>query len=238
MMFKNIKVHAGFSRVLTKDEKRLQRVYAKLDKIKEYYDKHGNLPTQTSGSLGQWIGDIRKARKGNCRGIWDNRYIVYAISIGLPKDIFESKVLFQVVCGKIDKLKEHYDKHGKFPVQTSGSLGRWIVDIRQAKKGKGSSTWDNNYLVYAISIGLPKDIFDSEDRLQVVYGKIDEIKEFVDEHGKYPSQRRTTLGRWLDSMRQAKKGKSKSTWDDKYLTYAISIGLPKDMFDVKRKIKV
>ena len=90
-MFGNINVHAGFSRVLTKDEKRLQIVYDRLDKIKEYYDKHGNLPLQKSGSLGRWLSNIRQAKKGQGKSAWDNNYLVYAVSIGLPKDTFDVK---------------------------------------------------------------------------------------------------------------------------------------------------
>ena len=160
-MFRSIKVHAGFSRVLTEDEKRLQRVYAKIDKIKEYYDKHGKLPAKKSGSLGIWICGMRMAKKGKGKSRWDNRYLAYAIKIGLPKDLFENEDRLQIVCGKIDKIKEYFDEYGKLPATRSSSLGEWISTMRQTKKGNGRSKWDNRYLVYAIKIGLPKDIFDT-----------------------------------------------------------------------------
>ena len=234
-MFRSIKVHAGFSRVLTEDEKRLQVVYGRIDQVKEYFDKYGKYPSSRSGSFGVWLNNIRQAKKGKKRkrkDRWDNRYLAYAIRIGLP-NMFEVKDLIKINY-RLDQIKEYYDKHGKIPAQRSGSLGVWLANMIQTKKGRGNGIWDNEYLVYAISIGLPKDIFENEDRLKVVYDRLDKIKEYYDKHGNYPMQKSGSIGKWLSNMRQAKKGNSTTIWDNNYLVYAISIGLPKDMFDCKK----
>ena len=131
-MFRNIKVHAGFSRVLTKDEKRLQTAYARLDQIKEYFDEYGKLPATRSSSLGIWIVNMRQAKKGQGTYKWEDGYLIYAIKVGLPKDIF-----------------------GKYPSSRSGSLGVWLNNMRQAKKGKGRYKWNNKYIGYAVELGLP-----------------------------------------------------------------------------------
>ena len=229
-MFRDIKVHAGFSRVLTKRESMAQRAYSKIDKISDYYRETGSYPNDKAEScpnnvrMYAWLKNMRIAKRGgSCHSLWLDEYLEYAIMIGLP-NMFDSN---PVPYDRIDQIKEYFDKYGKIPMQRESSLGRWIAYMKQAKKGQNKYRWDDGYLTYAIKIGLP-NLF--KERIEVSYSKIDQIKEYFDKYSKFPVG---SLGKWIFNTRQAKKGKGNHVWDNKYLVYAIKIGLPKDTFDVK-----
>jgi superfamily II DNA or RNA helicase len=107
-----------------------------------------------------------------------------------------------------NKLTNEYidfiEKYKREPKQTSKKdsyelrLSIWMANKRQAKKGKGSSTFYPSDENIAIKREIP-NLFDTQDDLENALKKLQEVAKEFKKTGKKPSLN-TPLGRWIHKM--------------------------------------
>ena len=205
--------------------------------VKAFVDKNGRFPLSSDNA--SLYSKLSSRRKKKDEGSLNSSTINFALSIGLSEDVFDSNKLNDKFYHKLDGIKVFFDKHGFYPRELSSDdneryLANCIRAKRSCKAGKGHCVWDDRYLTYAIKIGLPEDIFDSQDK--TYREQLDLVSKFYKANGRLPFGNKADRGYWLASVRYSNKlvGYSRFSWLKRYLEYAVSIGLPKDMFEMRK----
>ena len=210
-------------------ESRFSKNKKALIAIKAFVDKHDRLPFYSeNNSLCHWIYSVRKRRTKN------PRVVSFALSIGLSESIFDKPVSKNDDYAMIDSISVYFKKYFCYPrVSSDDIVERRLSRFISSKRGMLNA---NSLINYAISVGLPVDIFDRQDK--TYREQLDIVNKFYVNCGRFP-RKSENGGYWLDGVRSAKVGGGCYVWSDDIADYALGLGLPIDMFDrERRKIKV
>jgi len=105
---------------------------------------------------------------------------------------------------RFEELKQYVEEHGRIPPKSYGSLSRWCDTQRQAKKGQGS------WIITEERIKLLESIqgwyWEKSDEWTPMF---EELKKYVEEHGRIPPRSYGNLSKWCDNQKQAKKGQGR-----------------------------
>jgi len=103
---------------------------------------------------------------------------------------------------RFEELKQYVEEYGRIPSQSTGSLGGWCNDQRQAKKGRAYINKERIKLLESISGWY----WEKPDEWTPMF---EELKKYVEEHNCIPPQSAGSLGIWSQKQRQAKKGQNR-----------------------------
>ena len=136
---------------------------------------------------------------------------------------------------RIIQISELYNKTGCLPKKSSDSslertLYKFLYDMRNARIGKGTCKWKEEYIELAISHKLPADLFDDA---KTTKGKkyLDELKSFVDSSNSLV----LTKFRYYSWLLGIRNKIIKGTFNSILLDYALSIGLSEELFKSRKK---
>jgi len=230
---------------------REQEALEKCQEVINYYQENSKYPSEVDKDpeikkLGKWLSKMRQAKKGKNKG----RSTFYpscqdlANKAGLP-NMFDNVDNESIALDKCQEVINYYNENGKYPSAVDKDpeikkLGKWLSGMRKAKKGnvKGGSTFYPSLQDLANKAGLP-NMFDNIDKESIALDTCQEVINYYNENSKYPSVHDKNpeikkLGKWLNKMRQAKKGKGTSTLYPSLQDLANKAGLP-NMFNENRK---
>jgi hypothetical protein len=104
-----------------------------------------------------------------------------------------------------EEVRRFHEKHGRWPKQKEGALGKWCAHQRQAKKGKGTNRVSPARIAKLDGIGFDwGSTMTAEQRWDENF---EAVRRFRDVHGRWPPRSEGALGEWCGKQRQAKKGK-------------------------------
>jgi hypothetical protein len=101
-----------------------------------------------------------------------------------------------------EEVRRFHEKHGRWPKQSEGALGRWCSTQRQTKKGKGAGT----RIAKLDGIGFDWGTTMTGTPEQRWNENFEEVRRFHKKHGRWPKRSEGVLRRWCDNQRQSKKG--------------------------------
>ena len=176
-------------------------------------------------ALGKWINNQRQAYKGQGRCKITSDQIKLLEEIGMR---FENK--YKTWMEKYNLAKAYFNHYGdlEIPISfktTNGheydengiALGKWIDSQRQAYKGNGHCKIEKAQIKLLKEIGMR---FETVNKNEAWIEKYNLVKAYFEHYGnlKIPQEFKTingydydengiALGKWIDSQRQAYKGK-------------------------------
>jgi superfamily II DNA or RNA helicase/uncharacterized protein YozE (UPF0346 family) len=186
------------------------------EKVKKYIEENRKYPSAMSKDqeikkLGEWISNMRRAKRGKGnRTITQERIDKLEL---LTNWVWEID-LNDTWNDNYEKVKKYIEENHKYPshhskVQEIKKLGVWISKMRLAKKGKGHALLTQER-IDKLEL-LPNWVWDV-DLNEVWNDNYEKVKKYIEENNKYPScmskdQEIKKLGKWIQGMRSAKKGK-------------------------------
>lgn len=237
---------------------RLNHALANTRKVAEYKSSYGEYPSQIAKSkkiakLGNWLSNMRQARKGSVSNSWYPECELLVIGLG-HTDMFNfdrSTPWIPTAMKHIENIAEYYKKHGVYPRPRTtnnqcsnkvAAMGNWLAGMRAAKaKSCGEYIWRPEYETMATNLGSA-DMFDRPPKrnISVALQHTRDIAEYKEKYGKYPTSRSENglaLACWLSEMRRAKAGDSSTkVWLSECGQLATELGHP-DMFDRKNILR-
>jgi len=198
----------------------------KFNEVKKYIDENNKRPSQRDKNneikiLGSWISDQQqnyKSKKNimedeNIYNLWtefinDNKY----------KKFFEDNDIIWI--NKLNEVIKYIDKNNKRPPNNDKNneikiLGNWISNQQQNYKSKKQIMKDENiYNLWTEFINNDKYKKFFEDNNIIWINKLNEVKKYIDENNKRPSQQDKNneikiLGSWIFNQQQKYKNKNK-----------------------------
>ena len=207
---------------------------AYFDVAKSFYMEHGHLDVPTTYrykqlTLGKWIYTQRRIKKGEISGVLSDWKIRMLDSIGM---IWEPRRNLPWNTG-IEHAREYRETFGDLhiPVEYVSpdgyKLGRWIsylryVGSRKERRGKLS----DEKIRQLNELGMAWNKFDSSFEQNYA-----EAEKYYREYGDllvpadYISENGVKVGRWIHSMRCAKKGKNKALLTEERISRLNAIGM-------------
>ena len=199
--------------------------YGNLEISKYFKTINGYEYDEKGISLGMWINNQRQAYKGQ------GRYEITSDQIKLLEEIgmrFENK--YKTWMEKYNLAKAYFNHYGdlEIPISfktTNGheydengiALGKWIDSQRQAYNGNGHCKIEKAQIKLLKEIGMR---FETVNKNEAWIEKYNLVKAYFEHYGnlKIPQEFKTingydydengiALGKWIDSQRQAYKGK-------------------------------
>ena len=185
-----------------------ERNFALLEQFKER-EGHCNVPVlheEDGVKLGLWLDTMRKVRKGNVRGKLSSERIERLDKLGVSwdpvKDQWEQKFSLLV------QFKER-EGHCNVPhlhEEDGVKLGMWLSTLRQVRRGNTSGHLSSERIERLENLGV--FWYPLEDQWERNFALLEQFKEreghcnvpFSHEEGEWK------LGRWLDRLRQVRKG--------------------------------
>ena len=103
-----------------------------------------------------------------------------------------------------EEVRRFHEKHGRWPKQREGALGKWCITQRQAKKGNLTHPISATRVAKLDAIGFDwGSVMTADEKWDAT---LDDVRQFREEHGRWPKYSDGTLGWWCNTQRQAKKG--------------------------------
>lgn len=172
---------------------------AKLQKLKQYVEEHGELPTRTHPTLGMWISNQRYEHTilGAGKPSPRNRKRIEGLEAVPGWEWFPFEAAWKA---KLQDLKQYVEDHGELPLTTHPTLGIWIHDQRCDYKasiaGKPSPmTVDRITSLEALPGWL---WFPFEAAWNA---KLEELTQYIEVHGEIAFTTHPTLGTWIAEQR-------------------------------------
>jgi superfamily II DNA or RNA helicase len=195
---------------LSLEERAMMRAKALVD----FYKDNNRFPSSISQNedekkLGQWLSNMRTAAKGKRRGtLYDSVKQVLNDEIPHWLETEEDRAIKNAKA-----LVDFYKDNNRFPSKHSQTedekkLGRWLVDMRLASKGIGSSTLYDS-VKQLLNDEIPHWLETEEDR-SIKNAKA--LLDFYKGNNRFPSsisqnEDEKKLGQWLSNRRTAAKCK-------------------------------
>jgi len=183
-----------------------------LQKVKDYIDKHGNLPPESGKNktpLGDWIHHQKQNYK-NKTHIMSNPEILdqweeFITSTKYSKNFRSPEEKWQ---NNLQQVKKYIDEHGNLPSQYGEAkfLGRWICHQKKNYKIKRNIMSNPEIRVqweeFITSDKYKKYFMSPEEKWQK---NLQQVKKYIKQHEKLPPQggeNKTPLGIWIYQQKQ------------------------------------
>lgn len=211
-----------------------------------FYEAHGHLrvaaryETPEGLKLGRWITNIRQKYHASSSGALTEEQIRQMEAIGMVWDENEAQWQHHFGCAA-----EYYDTHGNLDVPISYmtedgfALGRWLTQMRTARRGKRQQRLTEEQIAQLDSIGMSWEKRGDTTWMQ----GYEQAKGYYDEYGslQVPSNYKTengfALGKWISRQRYAYRNpeKSNATLTKERIALLQQIGITLDKQSTKDK---
>lgn len=211
-----------------------------------FYEAHGHLrvtaryETPEGLKLGRWITNIRQKYHASSSGALTEEQIRQMEAIGMVWDENEAQWQHHFGCAA-----EYYDTHGNLDVPISYmtedgfALGRWLTQMRTARRGKRQQRLTEEQIAQLDSIGMSWEKRGDTTWMQGYA----QAKGYYDEYGslQVPSNYKTengfALGKWISRQRYAYRNpeKSNATLTKERIALLQQIGITLDKQSTKDK---
>lgn len=211
-----------------------------------FYETHGHLrvaaryETPEGLKLGRWITNIRQKYHATSSGALTEEQIRQMEAIGMVWDENEAQWQHHFGCAA-----EYYDTHGNLDVPISYmtedgfALGRWLTQMRTARRGKRQQRLTEEQIAQLDSIGMSWEKRGDTTWMQ----GYEQAKGYYDEYGslQVPSNYKTengfALGKWISRQRYAYRNpeKSNATLTKERIALLQQIGITLDKQSMKDK---
>lgn len=211
-----------------------------------FYETHGHLrvtaryETPEGLKLGRWITNIRQKYHATSSGALTEEQIRQMEAIGMVWDENEAQWQHHFGCAA-----EYYDTHGNLDVPISYmtedgfALGRWLTQMRTARRGKRQQRLTEEQIAQLDSIGMSWEKRGDTTWMQ----GYEQAKGYYDEYGslQVPSNYKTengfALGKWISRQRYAYRNpeKSNATLTKERIALLQQIGITLDKQSTKDK---
>lgn len=211
-----------------------------------FYEAHGHLrvaaryETPEGLKLGRWITNIRQKYHASSSGALTGEQICQMEAIGMVWDENEAQWQHHFSCAA-----EYYDTHGNLDVPISYmtedgfALGRWLTQMRTARRGKRQQRLTEEQIAQLDSIGMSWEKRGDTTWMQ----GYEQAKGYYDEYGslQVPSNYKTengfALGKWISRQRYAYRNpeKSNATLTKERIALLQQIGITLDKQSTKDK---
>jgi superfamily II DNA or RNA helicase len=197
----------------------------KLEQVKDYIDKNNERPSHGSKIDNiKKLGNFIKTQLSNFKkkilimkneqiyNLWENFIEEY-------KKYFEDNT--NKWMSKLDELKKYIDENNKRPPSTSKnshvkSLAGWIHNQLTNYQNKEHIMKDKKiYNLWTLFINDDKYKKYFEDNESIWISKLNEVKLYIDENNKRPSEKTNNLGIWISSQSSTYKKKEHIMKDEK-----------------------
>lgn len=156
------------------------------ERLKAYYEVHGEWPKRNKDSLSTWCNTQRQFRK-NGKLTKDRIRKLDRIGFVWEQDWDEEWMK------NYHLLKSFRDEHGRWPKMREGVLGAWCTTQRKMRK-LGSLREDRAALLEGIGFAWSNE--------NVWMENYKRVQEFYQTHGRWPKSREGQLGSWCFVQRR------------------------------------
>lgn len=172
---------------------------ARFEDLKLYVEEHGKLPWKSHLTLGNWTTRQRSQyaffKAGKLSSMTDNRIAALEAVPGWEWSPNEA-----AWNSKLEELTQYVEEHGEVPSERHPTLGNWINVQRydyKTKMARETSPMADDRI--AALEELPGWEWSP---LETAWNsKLEELKQYVEEHAQVPLEGHPTLGNWISTQR-------------------------------------
>jgi hypothetical protein len=185
-------------------------------KVEAYAKEHGTVPPRSHPELGDWVNNQREAKRGTGTGKMTEARIrlLGSIKNAQGEIVWMWDVDDERWMEKYLKLVAYVEEHGTVPPISHPELGRWVVDQRLAKRGKGQCKMTPERIALLDGIenaqGERVWVWDVDGEAQWMASR-DALVDYMDVNEEMPTTAKSDkkLARWMGTQRGAKRGTKK-----------------------------